>query len=230
MTGLVRKATLLSACGLLAAATAMAGVPDPANSSKPVRVSVLGTQTGNADPNAAFPVVVRDLANNPIPSSSVVIDLVNCTDTRISNQTANIAGQTVDCALKTVRALTDATGSVTMSVLGAAMNPSGASAPGPGAGCVRIFADGVLLGTATALVFDQNGGSIPGSDGVEISDLSRWLVDFGSFGAGGPYVGRSDYNHIASPGNIGIDDLSAWLVRFGAGTSASGTFSLGFCP
>lgn len=226
MTGLVRKATLLSACGLLAAATAMAGVPDPANSTKPARINVLGTQTGNPDPNAAFSVVVRDLANNPIANSSVVIDLINCTDTRISNQTANIAGQTVDCPLKTVRELTDATGTVSMSVLGGATNPSGASAAGPGGGCVRIFADGVLLGTATALVFDQNGGSLPGADGVEISDLSRWLVDFGS----GVYKGRSDYNHAASPGVVGIDDLSVWLGRFGAGTSASGTFSAGFCP
>ena len=226
MTGLVRKATLLSACGLLAAATALAGVPDPANSTKPARVNVLGTQTGNPDPNAAFGVTVRDLANNPIANSSVVIDLINCTDTRISNRTALIAGQTVDCPLKTVRALTDATGNVTMSVLGGATNPSGPSAAGPGAGCVRIFADGVLLGTATALVFDQNGGSLPGADGVEISDLSRWLVDFGS----GVYKGRSDYNHANSPGVVGIDDLSVWLGRFGAGTSASGTFSSGFCP
>jgi hypothetical protein len=228
MTGLVRKATLLSACGLLAAATAMAGVPDPANSTKPARINVLGTQTGNADPNAAFGVVVRDLANNPIANSSVVIDLINCTDTRISNQSGmgSLSSQIVDCPLKTVRALTDATGSVTMSVLGGATNPSGPSAAGPGGGCVRIFADAVLLGTATALVFDQNGGSLPGADGVEISDLSRWLVDFGS----GVYKGRSDYNHVASPGVVGIDDLSVWMVRFGAGTSASGTFSAGFCP
>jgi hypothetical protein len=232
MTGLMREAALVAACGLLAASTAMAGIPSAANSTIPAGIYVLGSRADVPDPTAAFTVVVRDANNAPVEGSRVEINLIACFDTRLSNQIATVivngAAQVLDCQLKTVTAYTDENGSATMSVLGASLNywtDPDFSKPGAGAGCIQIRADDVLLGTATSIVFDQNGGAQPGGDRVGIEDQNRWLVDFGT----GIYKGRSDYNFAVSPGVIGIDDLSAWLYRFGQGTSYEGTSGHGFC-
>ena len=75
MTGLVRKATLLTACGMLLAAAAMAGVPSAANSTTPGAVLLVGRNVAGPDTtDGVFQVVVRDLANNPINASAVVVD------------------------------------------------------------------------------------------------------------------------------------------------------------
>ncbi|HTO91529.1 MAG TPA: hypothetical protein VMJ70_10400, partial [Candidatus Sulfotelmatobacter sp.] len=66
MTGLVRKATFLVACGVLVASAAMASVPSPANSTVPTCINLVGTNGTSADPAGAFTVTVKDLANVPI--------------------------------------------------------------------------------------------------------------------------------------------------------------------
>ena len=206
--------------------------PGPPNSIAPSTIEVLGVDgAGTPDPAAAFEVFVRDLANQPIANSHVWVDLSNCFDLRLSHQSSGVvnpalAGQVLDCPTKTVRGVSDVHGRVVLSVLGASINTSGPPVPGAGERCARFYADGVLIGFATVHIHDQNGGSgLPGADGVEISDLSRWLLDFGS----GVYVGRSDYGPVSS-GALTIDDLAEWLRRFGAGNSSSGTLGAGFCP
>ncbi len=79
MTGLVRKAILLSVCGLLFAGAAFASVPSATNSTLPAGVKLVGTPAGVADPSGQFTVTVRDLANNLIANSAVVIDVSGCT-------------------------------------------------------------------------------------------------------------------------------------------------------
>ncbi len=218
MTGLVRKATLLTVCGLFVAGAAMAGVPSPANSSKPACIAVVGTTTGVVDPAGQFTVTVKDLANNPIQNSQVVIDFSSeyaVPDVRIGS-TQPFAGLTVDCTAKTVRALTNASGVVTFRIVGGAQNSG--NSPGVGAGGAKVFADGVLLGSVTVEAFDQDGVS-----GVGANDLSAWLGD--KFATGAPYYGRSDYDCNAS---VGANDLSVWLaVKFAAGSSAS---AAAYCP
>ena len=205
MTGLVRKATLLTAAGLLAASAAMAGVPSAANSTTPACISLVGSLSGVPDGAGQFTVTVRDLANNPLNGASVVIDLSGCADLNICNDQLD-ANATVNCGAKTTRKFTNGLGSVSFIVLGGSNGAGNATTLLNGG---RVFANGTLIGSPTVSAFD-----LDGSAGVGANDLSAWLTDFGS----GQNFGRSDYD---CSNNIGANDLSLWLTEFGNGTSAS---------
>jgi hypothetical protein len=215
MTGLVRKASLITACGLLVAAVASASVPDPAHSTKPSFIVLVGTNAGTADPNGSFTVVVRDVANNPIPNSQVIVDFGACSDSRLCSSDVS---KTVDCPTETIRGFTDGTGSITFDVVGAGKN-TGAAA-GPGAGCANITADGVSLIHPTVNVYDENGAQT--TAGMEVTDLSAFLKDLGT----GFYFGRSDFNQ---GGTLEVVDLSVFLGKLGTGFSANGC-SVTYCP
>ena len=207
MTGLVRKAMLLGAAGILIASAALAGVPSAGNSTVPPCISLVGTAGSPpvSDAHGTFSVVVRDLANNPLNGASVVIDLSNAHDLKICND-QNDAGALVNCAAKTTRKFTDITGTVSFTVLGGS-NGGGNASTLLGGG--RIFANGTLIGSPTVSAFD-----LDGANGVGVNDLSVWLGDFGT--PGNPAFGRSDYD---CSGAVGVNDLSVWLGEFGAGTS-----------
>ncbi len=205
MTGLVRKATLLTAAGLFIASVAMAGVPSPGNSTVPAYIKAVGSKTGVADAHGTFSIVVRDVANNPLNAASVVIDLSGTPDLRLCNDQLD-AGTTVNCAAKTTRKFTDITGTVTFTVLGGGKGAHTASTLHGGG---KVFANGVQLATPTITAFD-----LDGVGGVGINDLSVWLVDFGT--SGNPAFGRSDFDQN---GAVGINDLSVWLNFFGFSSS-----------
>jgi len=205
MTGLVRKATLLTAAGLLAASAAMAGVPSPTNSTTPLCITLVGSLAGVPDAAGQFNIVVRDLANNPLNGASVVIDLSGCNDLSICDDQLD-ANALVNCGAKTTRKFTNALGQVTFIVLGGS-NGGGNASSLLGAG--RIYANGTQIQAPTVSAFD-----LDGAGGVGANDLSAW---FGDFGSGQPF-GRSDYD---CSGTIGANDLSLWFGEFGAGTSAS---------
>lgn len=212
MTGLVRKATLIVAGGLLIAGVAGAGVPSPANSTKPTCISLVGQSGGLADSLAGkFSVIVRDLANNPLNGSSVVVDLSGNADAKLCN--AQLSPRyTLNCAAHTVRAFTDASGTVSFTLVGGG---TGSATVLSGTGG-KIYADGVLLGNISVSVYD-----LDGSTGVGAGDLSQWLTDFGA----ATNYARSDYD---CSGTVGAGDLSLWLTVFGnANSSASCT---GICP
>lgn len=219
MTGLVRKASLFSACGLVLAAVAMAGVPSPGFSTKPAYIDLMGTNSGTPDPSGAFTVIVRDFNNLPIANSQVVVDIKNCTDLRLC--TAVVGAVTLDCPTATVRGFTNGSGSITFNILGAGRNTG--NAPGAAAGCANIIADGVSLVHPTVTAYDENGAIT--ANGVGGSDLSAWMSDFGNVGTSG-YKGRSDFNH---GGTLDGVDLSFWLSKFGSGASASGCFGVSYC-
>ena len=206
MTGLVRKATLLTAAGLLVASAAMAAVPSAANSTTPSCITLVGSLSGVPDAAAGqFTIVVRDLANNPLNGASVVIDLSNCLDLSICSDQLD-ANALVNCGAKTTRKFTNALGQVTFTVLGGS-NGGGNASTLLGGG--RIFANGTLIQSPTVSAFD-----LDGAGGVGANDLSAW---FGDFGTGNNY-GRSDYD---CSGSIGANDLSLWFGEFGTGASAS---------
>lgn len=207
MTGLVRKATLLTAAGmLLIASAAMAGVPSAANSTTPACVTLVGSVGGVADAAAGqFTVIVRDLANNPLNGASVVCDFSSCLDIAICQDQLD-ANALVNCGAKTTRKFTDALGHVTFTILGGSNGAGNASTLQNGG---KIFANGTLIQQPTVAAFD-----LDGTNGVGANDLSAWLTDFGT---GNPY-GRSDYD---CSGGVGANDLSFWLTEFGAGTSAN---------
>jgi hypothetical protein len=218
MTGLVRKATLLVVLGLLVVtATALAGIPSPANSTKPAYIDVVGTASGVADSRGTFTIVVRDLGNNPVANSQVVLDFGSCTDMSLCYDVATApaypygTAQSIDCASWTLRGFTDVSGQITFTVVGAGKNNG--VAPGPGANCINILADGVSLGRATSVEFDQNG--LITTNGVEVTDMVGILKDWGS----GIYFGRSDIDH---DGSLTVLDIVPWRTCFGAGTSGNG--------
>lgn len=212
----VRFATvlLLPVAALIAgAALSHAGVPPGNNSIIPPYISIVGNRFGVPDPYGTFTVLVRDLANNPVPGSMVVVDYANVPDLDLcaDQQDANLV---VDCATRTARKLTDAQGIATFLLMGGAHNNGGA--PGAGPNALRFYADGVLLGSATVAIYDQNG-----HNGLGANDLSAWLADFVTLA----YFGRSDYDNS---GNLGANDLSLWIGLWGSGGSKQNCAT--FCP
>jgi hypothetical protein len=227
MNGLVRKAALLGACGLFMAAAASAAVPDPAHSTVPAFIVAGGAQSnaGVPDPSIAFTITVRDFLNNPISGSNVEVNYSNCSDTKLC--TAVVAGRTVDCTNRAVRSSTNAAGQVGLSILGGSTNQGTtvppAIAAGAGAGCIRVYADGIQLATATSVVYDQN-GSLVGGNGVNGLDLSIAKNDAGAAALGAAYRGRTDYT---KDGSVNGADLAA--LKAVVGTSALGTGSGAGC-
>jgi hypothetical protein len=220
MTGLVRKATLLGVCGVLVASAALAGVPSPGNSTIPTRINLVGFDFATSTPdgaalNATQTVTVRDLANNPISNSSVVLDFSGCTsDLRTSDGTAPVyATLTVNCTGHSVRALTNGSGVASFAVIGGGLSVVG---PKHAVGCAKVFADGVLLGSIGVGIYDEDGAG-----GVGASDLSRFGSDF----VGGTNPDRSDFDGNAS---VGASDLSAFGGVFVAGKSNSSAGA--YCP
>jgi hypothetical protein len=220
MTGLVRKATLLSVCGVLAASAAMAGVPDPTKSTIPNNNINLGAYTASGDGNgvvnaeAIKQITVRDAGNNPIANSTVVINFTNCVsqDIRLSNDQRHHPGALFNCPAKTVTAVTNASGVAEFRVSGGATN-SGNSA-GHTTGCAEVRADGVLLGTIRVGAPDENFAS-----GINVIDLGLFASD--RFGA---YRSRSDFD---GSGAVNVLDLGIWAdFRFGPGAA----FTHSLCP
>jgi len=236
MTRLVRKAALLGACGLFMASIAGAAVPDPAHSQVPAYIDAVGVQAttganaGLPDGRGAFTVTVRDFLNNPISGSNVEINYANCSDTKLC--TAVIAGRTVDCTNKAVRASTNAAGQVTVTVLGASIHP-GAVPPaifaGAGVGCIRVYADGIQLATATSVVYDLQGArNFPTNNGVNGGDVPYLINDVGAINAGAAYKGRTDYDHN---GVVNGADISLFVVGNSSiiGRSVAGIGSIAGC-
>lgn len=216
MTGLVRKASLLAVLGLMAASVALAGIPDPTQCTIPAYIDLVACKAGVPDPFGLFTVTVNDAAGNPVEGCEVAV--VFNTDLRIYNA---IPGLAVDCPARSAVAVSDASGVATFTITGATINTNGNSI-GSGANGATIYACEIALGQATVAVYDQNGAVTV--MGVEGTDLSAWLGDFGKQGTIG-YKGRSDYDHNNL---ITGSDLSAFLRRFGSGNSAASCGTL--CP
>jgi hypothetical protein len=232
MTGLVRKATLLGVCGLLYAATALANVPSPANSTCCRWIFVGGftsTAGTTADPSIRCCITVRDFANNPIPGSNIEINFQNCCDLALCS--AVVAGQTVDCAGDAVRGTSNGSGQFCFSIIGGSYLSS-CTPPqifsGPDSNCVRIFADGVELCRATAVIYDLNANS--GGNGVNGADLGFLKNDVGAAGLGAKYRGRADYNCSGSVNGADIGFYKTILGNSGLGNGSAGGCSSGGGP
>lgn len=194
-------ALLLAALGAGAARGAPATTPPTGNSTVPPFIRLVGADAlGRPDSAGTFTVVVRDLANNPVAGSRVVVDFGRATDLRLC--AAQAPGLTF--VLDGVLGVTDSGGRVSMTLLGHGVAAAAPSAPQS----VRVYADGVLLGHPSASAFD-----LDGAGGVAGADLSLWLADFAS----GANPARADYD---GNGWTGGGDLSLWLGVFTRGGSA----------
>ena len=189
----------------LAGAQICGGCVEGGNSSIPSCIRLVGRDAlGVPDPAGAFLVVVRDLANNPMPNVLVRVDLSPAPDMQLCPTQA--PGLVVSAApgAMYVEGRTDASGVFSASIVGGSNGAGGAVTLLNGG---RIYADGVLLGSPTVSAFD-----LDGSGGVGINDLSVWLGDFGAI----MNYGRSDYD---CSGALGVNDLSVWLMALGSGRS-----------
>lgn len=129
---------------VLIPAVAIAAVPSPANSTTPPCLAPCPMG------DVALTVVVRDFANNPVAGSSVVFSFADCPNAFLCPPRPN-DDYTVDLTLRTIRAITDASGTVTI-------HPR-VGGTGP-AGSVGLFADGVLLRSYALASPDQNGNGV----------------------------------------------------------------------
>jgi hypothetical protein len=212
MTGLVRRATLLTAVGLLAASAAMAAVPSAATSTQPSPLVIKIVGHGSP-PDAAGNITytIRDGANNPVQNSVVILSFAACGDVRIC-QSDFMADKTVNCAARSVTGTTNALGQITFAVTGSG---SGAGAPTT-TKCVAVTADGVPMSNLGAATADYNG--VSGVNGIDGGFFSGDLFS-------GSYRARSDYNGDNVVNGI---DGGIWSgILFGGGSTLScGTF----CP
>lgn len=178
------------------------GVPSPLNWTVPHCISLVGSDGVNASPLGAFQVVIRDLANNPVPGVEVRVDVSNAADIHLCAQQL-APGVLMDCPAGVASATTDENGIARFTLLGGS-NGAGNASTLLGGG--RIYGDGTLGGSPSVSVYDLDGDS-----GVGANDLSAW---FGDFVSGNPY-GRSDYDCSDS---LGANDFSFWLTAFGSST------------
>ena len=107
------------AAGLLAtlclgpAPQAVASPPDPANCEVPPLITLVARGAdGVADPLGIFTVTVRDFNNVPEEGATVTLDFSNCPDIRVCADQAD-PNVVVDCAGRTVRAVTGSSGETT---------------------------------------------------------------------------------------------------------------------
>jgi hypothetical protein len=226
----------------------MAGVPSASNSvlneggtSLNVAGRLQNTGGASTHENVLKHITVRDASNQPVLNSTVVINLINCVegtgpagvDMELGD-TQPFAGLLVNCANKTVTAVTNASGIADFSVIGFARNNGltqlspAISDVGHTTKCAEVRADGVLLGSLNVGGFDQDGsgGVNPTDNGLLLGDRKAFLP--GPVGTSA-YRGRSDYD-----GNNAIDpvDLGLWLgirVNFVA-NGGNGTSGVACAP
>lgn len=246
MTGLVRKATLLSACGLVLAGAAMAGIPNATNSQKPCVILMdLSNSPNNVGVNPgvcsqpALKVIVRDALNNPVANSDVVLDFSTCGGSpgpiMVANTQADPAVTTA-CAGRTLLKTTNALGEVCFSAIGNTniSDPSGghtfyvglpARNLGPSAGvvCCKLYASGQLLGTQLVIV---NKYDLDGNGSVTAGDAS-FHSDAQGFALTGGYRTFGDYN---CDGAVNAGDGSLHSDAQGNALAGEFVYAGTYCP
>jgi hypothetical protein len=230
MTGFVRKAVLFAACAVMAASTAMAGVPSPGNSTIPDCVMLLpGANDAYSNALVAsyqpWTATIRDVTNTPIDNISVIIDISVTSDIKISD--VQSAGTTVDCITNTIRRTTAGGGIVTFTARGAGKNSlAGGGIGGGGFDQVAVYAGSTLMKNITATTPDENGAGDAGTvvNGCDATDGSFYIYDFFNFTA---TAGRSDFN---CSGAVDAPDGSARLDIFFNDATSAAPQATTYCP
>lgn len=206
----MRTAARFTVQALLAASVlagpAHAGLPYPVAHSLPKRVLVVGTDaSGTPDPLGRFQVEVRSLAGEPWPNGLVVVAFDNTPDVDMCSTQPTNEAQYTGCypTGAATSAFTNAQGIATLTIVGHADR----SEPDAGVPSLRIYCDGITMGTVPVAALDQDGG------GVGASDLSLLLQDLFA----NQYLERSD---LDGDGTLGAADLSLLLSAYFAGRSA----------
>lgn len=180
MTGLIRKATLMTILGLLVAEAAMAGVPSASTSIVPasMRLAVYSTAppaSGAGNAIFTFRITVNDGGGFPVTFTPVTIDFNGCTDLWLAS-VQPFAGVTIDCTTHRVFASTNNLGVATFNIVGSSQNPNGAelpTSPTVAPKCAVVSASSQTLGTMEVTTLDMDNLIAVGSAdlGSEIGDV-----------------------------------------------------------
>lgn len=158
-----------------------AALPSPANSTLP---ACIATTPGG---NLLGVVIVRDLANNPINASLVVLDYSQCAGFVPCPQGgAPYDAYVVDLPSKTIRMFTGPQGQAPFYLrAGGGCSNSG----------IRIYAGGVFLGSRHAASADQNGDLV-----VDGSDVAAVTAKVGTT----DLTGDMDCNNVVDAADVSI--------------------------
>jgi hypothetical protein len=235
MSGLIRKATLLSVCGLFGATVAFAGVPNAGQSKVSRGINLVGQTGVTPDSRGLTKIIVKDASGNLVANSTVTVDFSAGSDLHICS-VQPFAGMAVSCGTRTVIAVTNASGEADFTVVGHSVNVGGGSPGSPAAGygggvdtasvnqpgAAVVKADGVTIGRMTVGTFDENG--VLGANAV---DVGLWLNDKQAINLAPAKVrDRSDYNwnHVVD----GVDLALLLQARFSGQDALS--CSAAVCP
>jgi len=222
MTGLVRKATLLTAGGMLLAGAAMAITPSAANSSfQTTPIMITGKNTANTpaeDVRGQFSVTVRDGSNLVIQGAQVTVNFNACTPDIILSRIQTFTGVSVLCngVRGVISAQTNNLGVATFRILGGADNNSG-NEPGNTTACAELRANTVFFTNLAVAAPDESNNL----DGVGPGDLSLLITDINQ----GNVARRDDMNldSAVNPGDVGV-----MITIVNQGASSQNTAAL--CP
>jgi hypothetical protein len=222
MTGLVRKAILITVGASMYAGAAMAVTPSAANSSfQTTPIALVGRNAANTpaeDSFGQFAVTVRDAGNVPIQGATVTVNFNACTPDIILSRVQSFTGVSVLCngARGVVSGQTNSLGVVTFRILGGADNNSG-NEPGATTACAELRANNVFFTNLAVAALDQTNNL----DGVLPGDLSVLITDINQ----GNLARRSDVNldGVVNPGDVGV-----MINHVNAGRSSQNTVAL--CP
>ncbi len=206
-------------CGLIAivpATPVLAGLPSPDDSQVPCGINLVGIRGGVPDPRGEFTIVSRDLAQNPIAGSEIVIDFCDCVGSTgfcLGDDQPDPDVVEVSPDGCRVRGTTDGSGTLRLSLVGHAFaGPASPYCP------PKIYGDGAnfVIDRPPIIVgaFD-----LDGAQGVAPPDISHWLDD--SFAS--EYHARADYDCSRT---VSPPDLAKLLdVSLGGGSLSSATGS-----
>lgn len=236
MTRVLRNAALLCVAGILMASAALANVPSPGNSTlSSAYLAVEGQTAGQPDlctdgRCGNWTITVRDLSNNLIAGSSVVIDFSGCPDIQVScDQLNSVTGQTY-LAGKKVSGTTNASGQFVFKAQGASnavLVAGNVTSAGTNAGipCAQVYADGVPMGSLIVAAYDVNGTA-----GVTGADAAVVLAEVVKVGLGGASQARArdDYNNTNTI--TGGDAAIGLAMVVQAGLNTGTKITAPYCP
>jgi len=194
-------------CVLAPGLARASGIPDPATSTIPSHVLLVGRDAGGtADPLGTMTFVIKRLSGDPLNQGVIVLDFSNTPDMKPAAVQPDPAIFSVFCdgSNSSVRTMTGLDGRATIRIVGYAVPTAAAGSHSP---TLNVYCNGVFLGTSIVSAFD-----LDGSAGVNPTDNSVFLRDFFS----GQYWERSDFD---GNGVLGPSDLSVWLNAFFASNS-----------
>lgn len=169
----------------------------------PIGIRLVGC--GPAGPDSASGHIrfrIVDLYQMPIPNSLVVLDFHYCTGVTLAMDQQD-PRLVVNCAARTVSTRSDVGGYASFTVMG-----SGTAGPADAGSNLRVYADGVLLGTLrlAALERDRLGG-------LTLADLAIWAADY--FGDANPDRANFDFDP-----HVSLADLAIWAQAYFSGNDA----------